>query len=133
MVTTTALYFKLFSQVTGKKYLNYIRIGNPGTGIAALHARDELRRLRKYDLRTGYPQYTEDRQIPGSPRTLLVLADVVAFNLANIMRTLCHKFPTPHFLELLVKVVVSVALDYAFENRTSRNTRRATSWDEFAW
>ena len=57
---------------------------------------------------------------------------VVSSNLVIIAKVLRHEFRTPHFLELLVKVVLSVALYYAFNNRTSRNTRRATRWKEFA-
>jgi hypothetical protein len=76
---------------------------------------------------------TETAKTLGLPRTLLlIVAGVVSSNLVIMVRALRHEFRTPHILELLVKVVLSVALDYAFNNRTSRNTWRATRWDEFA-
>ena len=94
-------------------------------GIAAPAYPEELGRLGEYDhdLCTNHSTPTiqyETRQILCLPRTLLlVLAGVISSNLVIIVRILRHEFRTTHFLELLVKVVLSVAFYYAFNNRTS--------------
>ena len=98
-------------------------IENPTTGIAAPAYPEELGRLSEYDLCTNYSTPTiqyEACQTLCLPRTLLlIVVGVISSSLVIIVRVLHHEFRTPHFLELLVKVVLSVALYYAFNNRTS--------------
>ena len=68
----------------------------------------------QYDLSTGYTQVQtvqrlayDGRCSSGAPR---VSASVVL-----IVRTLSHQLRMPHFLELVVKVTLSVTLDYSFQ------------------
>jgi hypothetical protein len=52
---------------------------------------------------------TVKRQTPGLPGAPGVSTFVL------IVRTLSHQLRMPHFLELLVKVALSVTLDYPFQ------------------
>lgn len=101
----------------------YIRSVHPTTGLAAPAYPEELGRLSEYDLCTNYSTPTiqpENCQSLCLPRTLLlIVAGVISSNRVIIVRVLRNEFRTSHFLELLVKLVLSVALDYAFNNRTS--------------
>jgi hypothetical protein len=66
-----------------------------------------------------YPLAThkyKDRQTPGLPRTLLIWDGALGVStFVLIVRTLSHQLRMPHFLELLVKVALSVTLDYPFQ------------------
>lgn len=86
--------------------------------LQPLHTPEGLGRLREYDLCTNYSTQSikhETCQTLGLPRALLLTVAGVVI----MIRVLRHEVHTPHFLELLVKVVLSVALYYAFNNRTS--------------
>jgi hypothetical protein len=54
-------------------------------------------------------------QTPGLPRTLLIWDADGGPGVVLIVRTLSHQLRVPHFLELLVKVALSVTLDYPFQ------------------
>ena len=59
---------------------------------------------------------TKTFKLPGLPRTLLIWGvDPGASTFVLIVRTLSHQVCMPHFLELLVKVALSVTLDYPFQ------------------
>ena len=84
-----------------------------------------------------YPLAThkyKNRQTPGLSR----MPHIIGYGAPGVstfvlkVRTLCHQLRMPHFLELLVKVALSIACDYPFQKGTCGNTGRATRWYKFA-